>query len=292
MAKYIKDVKLYHRKLDPVEFNPELLEFIDLEGLSRRFLKVNISEFDDDWYNIWRFIPKIQYKLKMKYLKPISDSYSYVSQKSLIVGEDKNIKNASITIEPLNNDFLHLIAYTPIDQKIPLQTTVTLNVKNPYEGTENQLPSRKFIWSRNLQFPDVRSNVTGLAEKPCCLVHYGAIDIGSEIFAKFEVSEVNTNIFGSFTLFTFAISAEKKEIWIKLYDCYNVSMVELLTLMKDELQRKHERPINPNEIIPEWEEPPKIIFEFLDELIKRLQKVKEVEIVGSKKWIEIMENEK
>jgi hypothetical protein len=283
MAKYIKSVNLYHRKLDPREFNKDLLNLIDIDGTSRRFLKIEITDMDDTWFDIWRYFPKIQYKLRMKYLKPINDSYSYVSQKSLIVGNDKNIKNASITIEPLNNDFLHLISYTPINQKIPLQTIVTLDVNNPYEGNDEELPSRKFIWSRNLKFPD-DINISN----PCCLVHYGAIDIGSEIFAKYEVSEVNTDLFGSFTLFTFAISTEKREVWFKIYDCWDVSMIELIQLMKDKLLEKHPKQQNADPIFPEWQEPPKECFEFIDALLKKLSAIKEVEIIGSKKWNELM----
>lgn len=236
---YITSVKV--EKSGPVakDFKPEELKLIDIDGLQRTYLKITFKELNDDTYFFMRDVAFNQYKLPMKYLKPVPNSYSYISQKSQISGKEKDIKNAGIVIEPLNADYFNLISYTPINQAIPLGTIVTIDVETPFNTVDGHEPERMFIWSNNLQTDsDIKDKIK--AEKKnserlepwirCC--HFGAIDIGSRLTAKYEVATVDTDILHSFSLFGFSRSDERKEFTIWTFNYFNTSPFDVLRMMK------------------------------------------------------------
>lgn len=223
------------------DFTPEELKLIDLEALQRHYLKITWcstkDELTEDHYSAMRDITFLQNSLPMKYLKPVPDSFSYVAQKSHIVGQDKNVKNAGITCEPLNPDLNHIVSYTPINQALPLGTVVTLDVETEFESPTAE---RYFVWSDCLKTTaDISEKIQG--EKPLSKFirpwagkcHYCAIDIGSQITGKYEVSEVDTSIIKSFNLFGFARSDERREFVIWTYNAYNILPEEVLQLVVD-----------------------------------------------------------
>lgn len=235
----ISKVETYTQGPDVTKFSKDELKIFDADGFTRNFMKITLSSVSNDYYDGIRDILKLQYKLPVKYLKLVPGSYSYVSQKSQIQGKEKDIKNAAVTIEPLNYDYANLIQYTPINQSLPLGTIVTLDESIPFETSpDGKEPERMFIWSSNLKTENgiedkIKSeNSKSIRTKPWMeCVHYGAIDIGSEIVAKFAVSDVDTNIVKSFPLFGFRRSDEHKEFIIWVFKCYNLVPKDILTMM-------------------------------------------------------------
>lgn len=239
--KMIDSVETYERGPEMDKFTKDELKLFDADGFTRNFMKIHAKSVSDEYMDGIRDIVKLQYKLPVRYLKLAPGSYSYIAQKSQIQGKEKDIKNASITIEPLNADYANLIQYTPINQSIPIGTVVTIDESIPFEANDDGTePERMFIWSSNLKTePDVESkikaaNPNSIRTKPwmeCC--HYGCIDIGSHIVSKYVVSEVNTEIMRSFPLFGFRRSDEHKEFVIWVFKCYNMKPKDVLMLMKD-----------------------------------------------------------
>ena len=240
MSSVIDKVETYSRGPKDSDFSKEELKLIDTDGLQRNYLKITFKQLTDEVYFALRDITKCQYMLPMKYLHPVPGSYSYVSQKSQIFGKEKDIKNAGVTIEPLNPDIFNLVSYTPINQSIPVGTIVTLDVNIPFDVLpDGKEPERKFLWSNNLKTnEDVESkiksaNPKSIRTKPWIeKCHYCAIDVGSRLTAKFEVALVNTEIVRSFSLFGFSRFDEKKEFVIWTYKCFNVVPQDVLNLIK------------------------------------------------------------
>ena len=223
------------------DFTKDELKLIDIDGLQRNYLKITFKQLTDDVYFTLRDIAKCQYTLPIKYLHPMPGSFSYISQKSQIYGKEKDIKNASVTIEPLNPDIFNLISYTPINQSLPIGTIVTVDVSIPFDVLPNgEEPERKFLWSRNLKTSsDIESkikteNPKSITTKPWIdKCHYCSIDIGSRVTAKFEVSLVDTDIVKSFSLFGFSRCDTTKEFTIWVYKCFNIMPTDVLTLIKN-----------------------------------------------------------
>lgn len=221
------------------DFSADELKLIDIEGLQRTYMKITFKQLNDAEYFAIRDIAKSQYSIPVKYLKPIPNSYSYISQKSQISGKEKDIKNASITIEPLNADFFNLMSYTPINQALPVGTVVTIDVQIPFDTVDNHEPERKFIWSNNLKTEQnikdkiLKENPKSINTKPwleCC--HYGAVDIGSRLTAKYEVSYVDTDIIKSFSLFGFGRCDNRKELTIWTFHMFNVTPIDILQAIR------------------------------------------------------------
>lgn len=235
----IAKVEIYREGPKYSDFTPEERKMVDLKGLQRTYMKITFKQLTDTEYFTIADIVKNQYALPIRYLKPIPNSYSYISQKSQISGKEKDIRNASITIEPLNCDFFNQISYTPINQSLPLGTVVTIDVSTPFDDVNGKPPERKFIWSKNLRTESginskiKTANPKSINTQPwlrCC--HYGAIDIGSRLTAKYEVANVDTEIIKSFSLFGFGRSDERKEFTIWTFYCFNVTPVDILKLVK------------------------------------------------------------
>lgn len=240
-ASIIKSVTTFTRGPIADRFTPAELKLIDIDGLQRDYLKITISKYTEDVYDMLRDIAKVQYALPVRYLKPSPGSYQYVSQKSQLSGNEKDIRNASLVIEPLNPDIFHVISYTPINQSIPLGTVVTIDVTTDFNTLpDGQEPERRFIWSDNLIAPpDIEKKIK--AAKPSSKTtrpwigkcHYCAIDVGSHLTAKFEVSNVDLSIIKSFALYGFARSDDDNEFVLWTYRCYNVTPTEILGMIRD-----------------------------------------------------------
>lgn len=235
----IDQVDIYVKGPEMDKFTKDELKLFDADGFTRTFMKIKVKEVNNEYQNGIRDMLKLQYSLPVKYLKVSPGSYSYISQKSQIQGKEKDIRNASVTIEPLNADYANLIQYTPINQTLPLGTVITLDESTPFEADANGVePERMFIWSSNLKTEnDIENKIKN--EKPdsirvkpwmeCC--HYGSIDIGSHITCKFIVSEVDTEIIKSFPLFGFRRSDEHCEFILWVFKCYNLTPKDILMLM-------------------------------------------------------------
>lgn len=235
----VQDVSHYTIGPKASDFTEAEQKLIDLDGLQRNYLKITFKNLTDEVYFTMRDIAMLQYALPVKYLKNVPTSYSYVAQKSQMHGKDRDIKNASVTIEPLNPDIVNVISYTPINQSLPIGTVVTIDVEIPFEvNAKGEEPERQFIWSRNLKtVNDIESKIKELNPNSittkswidCC--HYCAIDVGSKLTAKYEVEYVDTEIIKSFALFGFSRCDEKKEFTIWVYKCYNLMPIDILKLI-------------------------------------------------------------
>lgn len=221
------------------DFTKEELKLIDIDGLQRNYLKITFKQLNDKVYFALRDIARCQYALPMKFLRPVPGSFIYVSQKSQMYGKEKDIRNASVTIEPLNPDVFHLISYTPINQSLPIGTVVTINVENPFEiPNSEEEPERHFIWSSNLSTEEgienkIKSeNGKSIRTKPWIeKCHYCTIDVGSRLTAKYEVQMVDTEIVKSFSLFGFSRSDVEKTFILWTYKCFNVLPTDILNMM-------------------------------------------------------------
>lgn len=231
---YVDSITINRITLDRKLFNEKQQDKIDFNGLSRTYLTINVKNIDDDYYEIMKYLFRLQYKLDMLYLKPIPDVCKYVSQKTPLVGNDKYIENALIVIEPLHgNLFNTIIPYTPINQSLKEGTIVNFNAETPFiiPDDDGLKSGRKFMWSNTLETSEK------VPENPWLkCVHYGTIDVGSKVTGKFVVSKVDCSIQQSYSLFGFSRDDNKKYIKLWIYDYYNLSMKELIKkmLMKNE----------------------------------------------------------
>ncbi len=224
----------------------KMLEYIDYERMNETksvitFPKNKPSKeyveygdiMDDKYYKfIARFL-SYQFKIPVKYLEPIEESCSYISQKSLLTGNDKNIRNAPITIEPLNSNWKKQVSYTPINQLTPLDTVVTINETIPWNHDDGTYPVRKLLTSASLVvLTDLESEIKKINPKTkyfgLCnrCIPYTAIDIGSEIAGKFIVK--NAILRESMSIFRFR-RPEDNILEIITPDYLNVDLKYVIT---------------------------------------------------------------
>lgn len=173
---------------------------------------------------------KNQYKIPMKYLQP--EENLYLAQKSPLMDKSNNIKNASRIIEPINIGFADFIKYIPINQKLPLNTTYVINCKVPYESN-----TRYFFMSNQLKCTEDVSKLLGKNKYDFDPnIHIGTLDIGSEYKGRFIVSEVNLDLFDSFSLFNFEFTDNSFSIIT-----YDFMEVDIKFILKEVLKRCDER---------------------------------------------------
>lgn len=174
---------------------------------------------------------KTQTRLPMKYLKPIEGIY--LSNKTPLKGKSNNIRAAAKIIEPTNIGFNEYIKYILINQQIPIGTIFTIHCTVPYEST-----TRYFIHSGHL-----KCNSDIKLDKPLFdpYVHIGTLDIGSEYTAKFEVDNVNLDLYDSFSLFNFKINdGDKFSFSIINYD-FVTDIEYILNSMLEQKFEKYEK---------------------------------------------------
>lgn len=186
-----------------------------------------------------------QYHLPMKYLKPFENNI-YICQKCQLYGKSQNIKDADITIEPLNIGFDKYISYIPIDQTLKEGTIFKCYVKNDYSS-----PTRKFFDSSSL-LENVEIEKGKLPFDPN--IHIGCLDIGSEYNARFIVDNIDQTLFDSYAKFGFRTN--ENSISIITYDFMNVKVKDIITEVKDIVSNQEEN----KDVVP-----------ILDEMINALK---------------------
>lgn len=242
MSSQIAKITQYTYGPKASDFNAYEKDRFDIDGVTRNVLKIQFKELNDATYFAMRDIVKNQYALPIKYLKPVSGTFSYISQKSQLIGSEKDIRNASVTIEPLNPDIANVISYTAINQSIPIGTPVIINVTTDYSiAPDGTAPTRKFIWSNNLETDgDIETkiksaNPNSITTKPwIASCHYCAIDIGSKLTAKFTVEYVNTSIVKSFSLFSFVRCDDDKTFEIWVHKAFNILPIDVVRLVSQQ----------------------------------------------------------
>lgn len=229
---------------------------IDVEGLTRQGVRIIPSKLDDDYYIACRDITRNQYRLPIKYLKPINQSFRYMAKKSTSTKPD--IEDADLVCEPLNPDIKHCISYTPINQDLPIGTIFYIDESIPY----NQGSIRYLLSSDNLR-STYDKKLKGIYTKPFVKCDYNcSMDIGSEIFCKFEVEYIDPERIKSMTMFTGPRRSESPKdpfFEILVYKCWNRTPLDLFKLMKSTFDKEGY----------EWSEQSQA---FIDEIIDKLQK--------------------
>lgn len=218
----VKIIDQHEQGIDQKFFKPEQLARIDSESLNRKFITFEID--DDDVDILIRDFLKCRFRLPVKTLANLS--FQYRAQKRPVIGGDANsIDESLIQVEPSNSNFCDMISKIPINQKLPLGTTVTINVSVQYDDYEDgTMPDYKFISSNDLKF-DLTDEYKKL--KPCVRwCHIGAIDIGSELRAKYEVRTINPDV-EQRSIFGFR-RTKPNQLTLWMYDVYNVTFEELL----------------------------------------------------------------
>lgn len=229
-------------------FTEEQLQYLDYERMNETITKITFptkeKQMEDKYYDYIALFLKQQYKLPIKYLKPDIDSCSYISQKTNITGNTKNITDANITIEPLNQNIFKQISYTPINQAFELGTVISLHENIPYENEDYTTPSRGLLTSASLVCPkyskdsfiyngkEYKAEYKGLCNR---CIPYSSIDIGSEIIGKFIIS--TTNLRESMTIYKFR-RPQDNIIEIITPDYLNVNFMYIMELTKEVINKR------------------------------------------------------
>lgn len=242
-----------HVAIDKSQFTKEDYNYIDPDMLSETHYRFefptnkpdeNGDIMSNDMYIALANILKLQYLLPVKYFKVNEQSFSYVAQKSNIIGENKGIENAAVQIEPLNGNFCKQLRYVHINQAIPVGTTFYIHAEIPYRAEGESTPvSRKLLTSASIKTEESdldkkileESKKMGIAKPSTALfnrrIAFGAIDIGSRLDMKMTVDY--TDIHESLTLFRFR-TPDVNILEFVVYDHWNVDIKYILTLMKND----------------------------------------------------------
>lgn len=242
-----------HNVFDKTILTEKDYDYIDPDNLSETIYRFEFPSHKPDengdimpneLYIALGNIIKMQYLLPMRYLKVNEDSFSYVAQKSNIIGDNLAIENATVQVEPLNPNFTKQLRYTHINQMIPIGTIFYIHAEIPYryEG-DKPGPFRKMLTSKSIKTDEskiaekiieeskkygINNPITTICNKR---IAFGAIDIGSRLDMKMSVEW--TDIHESLTLFRFRIP-EDNIIEFVVYDHFNVNMKYILNLMKND----------------------------------------------------------
>lgn len=260
------NIKITTEKIKPIKemFTKEELKYFCIDTNIRTKTTFSYKQPDEnskeeDEINFARNqIFKNQYKIPMKYLQP--EENIYLAQKSPLMDKSNNIKNASRIIEPINIGFSDFIKYIPINQNIPLNTTYIINCKIPYESN-----TRYFFMSNQLKCTEDISKIIGKNKYDFDpYIHIGTLDIGSEYKGRFVVSEVNLNLFDSFSLFNFEVTDNSFSIIT-----YDFMEVDLKHILKECIKRSEKESEKCETEKKEYYEKTK---NFINECIKALEK--------------------
>ena len=228
--------EIKHKTLDIKQFSKEDLRYIDPENLSETIVRFTIPIKGDNDFETYTNIAnllKCEYSIPIKYLSPVVETFSYIAQKSALPPNSKNIEDASALVEPLNQNLLQKISYTPINQMIPLNSVFEISAEIPYEG----IPVRKLLTSASLKsisdlskkiLEEAKNNkiknpTTNLFNRR---ISYGSLDIGSKLYAKFIVK--TSDLYSSMSLFRFR-RPENNVIEFIYYDHLCIDMRYILT---------------------------------------------------------------
>ena len=215
----------------------EQLQYIDIDRF--RETKTTIvfpKQMTDDLYRWFALFLKYQYRLPVKYLEPEIDSCTYIAQKAPIPNNSKKITDASITIEPLNQNVFKQISYTPINQAFEIGTIVSLHETVPYINNDGSLPERKILTSASLECPQLDKNLKyrGLCNR---CIPYTSLDIGSEIIGKFVIK--TSPLRESMTIYRFRRPADNI-LEIITPDYLNVDCKYVFTLTLETIKQRQD----------------------------------------------------
>lgn len=177
-------------KISYKHLTKEQLKYIDVDRMAETkttiIFQYKNNDYPDELYEWFALFLKYQYRLPVKYLEPEIESCTYIAQKSPIPNNSKKITDASITIEPLNQNIFKQISYTPINQAFDIGTIISLHETVPYTNPDGSLPDRKLLTSASLECQQLNKDVKykGLCNR---CIPYSSLDIGSEIIGKFVV---------------------------------------------------------------------------------------------------------
>lgn len=256
-------------RLNKKDFTAEELKYIDPESLNETIYAFEFPRFEkpdengyimtnDLYLNVANLL-KMEYMLPMKYLSQEVNSCKYIAQKSIIIGKEKNIENASVVIEPENPNVFEMIQYTPINQLIPLGTVFTIDVEIPYYLDDGSVPNRKKLTSKSIK-TEINLEETIKKIKPDAKfldlcnrkLQYITLDIGSKLEAKYKIEE--SNLYKSMQLFRFR-RPEDNILEFVVYDLYNLDINDIFKMMLKyidiKLNTSEERKIKLKEFINE-----------------------------------------
>lgn len=242
-----------HVSINKSVFSEEDYKYIDPDGLSETHYRFefpamrpdeNGDIMHNDMYIAITNILKLQYLLPVKYFKVNEQSFCYVAQKSNIIGDNAEIENAAVQIEPLNGNICKQVRYVHINQMIPKGTVFYIHAEIPYRNEGDATPvCRKLLTSASIKTEEAglegkikeESKKNGISNPSTLLfnrrIAFGALDIGSRLNMKMEVDY--TDIHESLTLFRFT-RPEDNIIEFNVYDHWNVDMQYILRLMKED----------------------------------------------------------
>lgn len=213
----------------------EQLQYIDTDRMAETKTTITFpSKMTDTLYEWFALFLKYQYRLPVKYLEPEIETCTYISQKSPIPNNSKKITDASITIEPLNQNIFKQISYTPINQAFDIGTIVSLHERIPYSNPDGSLPERKLLTSASLECQPLSKNIAfkGLCNR---CIPYSSLDIGSEIIGKFVIK--TSPLRESMTIYRFR-RPEDNILEIITPDYLNVDCKYIFTLTLETIKQR------------------------------------------------------
>lgn len=232
----------------------DILSYIDVENLSRTF---NTFTFEtNDIHQLNRLIAlliQFQYRVPVKYLKPVSEHCSYVARKSVRAEDDlKNYHDADVIIEPMHHDIFNTrIPSFPINQHIAIDSEVTIHVNTPYLQSKSSKDVNditqlglKGIWSNDLVVTNPKEAFKDCSHKVLCnrSIHIDVIDVGSELNGTFKVSWLDRSTNKLHPAFGFM--REKENVFTMwTYDHLEHPIKDVLTTIKSFLEK-------PDKIVP------------------------------------------
>lgn len=210
------------------------LHLIDVEGVNRHFVTFEFGgkkDSETDINIVIRDFLKCRFRLPVKYLASPQDimSFQYRAQKRPVIGGNHDDRSqAVIQTEPVNSNMRDYITRIPISQKLPLGTVARIDVSIPYDNKPNgEMEDQKFLSTDSLIFDSKHPH-------PCMRkTHICAIDIGSELRAKYEVRLYDRDI-GRMTIFGFR-RPKDNQLTLWMYDVYEVTFKELFQMYLDYL---------------------------------------------------------
>lgn len=234
-----KDIKVTQRTLKPdlSKFTKDELKMLDDTGISRHIIDITIDKYDDDTYKALRDIINNQYKLPMKYIDCVFYRYAAYKRNNIIKNEDEkgntNNNKDVLIIEPLNNNYEEYIRYIPINQSLPLDTNIVIDIDtSKYEPNYYYFTSNTMKTDDNIEDIIKKERPDSITLKPWLdHAHIGSLDIDSKLTFKGRVRMVNQDIFNSFCLFNFRRDDEKHYFTIYTFDCFNITPKDILELM-------------------------------------------------------------
>lgn len=223
----IHSVEYYIVKPDLTLFDPRIHERIDVDGLTRIYTKFKYSCTEEIFNLIRRDLMQYQYKIPIKYLSAVSPTRHYMSAKS-VTGR---IEDANLLIEPTNVDYQNVISSIPINQHIPIDSIITIDVETPKD-------ERMFLRSSSLSSAeDLQAKISSATKAPLHVrpypigYHIMSLDCESKLSDKFKVVMSNSlqfkqlfsvrfddknKTFEMIQLLPFALTPQ--ELWQKLID--------------------------------------------------------------------------